>query len=135
MANQFPPMICRFINTLESSYNICDYMVDSGSFGNKVLLMRSEHVCFRLVSDRDQWSIEIADPLKPDEWYDMALINSFMTESETDIISIDDQIDFTLAELPKIEKLFEIQTRLQTHSELVRLRKKRVRRRLPDYFK
>ncbi|MEA5115408.1 MAG: hypothetical protein VB050_15440 [Geobacteraceae bacterium] len=135
MANQLPPMISRFIDTLESSYTICDYMFDSGSFGNMVLLLRSEHVCFRLVSDRDQWSIEIADPLKPDEWYDMALIISFMTESETDITSIDEQVVFALAELPRIEKLFEIQTRLHTHSNLVRLRKQRVRRRLPDFFK
>jgi len=135
MANQFPPMISRFINILESSYVICDYMVDSGSFDNMVLILQSEHVCFRLVRDRDQWSIEVADPLKRDEWYDIALINSFITGSQTDILSIDEQVDFALAELPRIEKLFEMHTQLQTHAELVRLRQHRVRRRLPDFFK
>ncbi len=104
-------------------------------FGNQMVTLRAPAFTLRFVRDRDQWSVEVADPRLESDWYDIGLIEASLEGGDRDVLSIEDQAQVLREIWPKAAKIFEPQHAEATHRRLAKMRDMRARRRFPHLYK
>lgn len=89
----------------------------------------------RVISDRGNWYIEIADVAdRADGWYDAAILRDLLLGPGEDVLPLSDQIEFIETHWPAIISRFNPRQQEATHAQLASLRKDRAKRRFPDLY-
>ena len=108
---------------------------DSAVFGNRLLQFGNERVGVRLVLDRSAWTVQVSDAIgHPQEWYDGALLCSFLLGTEKEAILVAEQVACLKANWSTILSCFDPTQREDTHSRLSLLRKERAKRLFPGLY-
>jgi hypothetical protein len=104
------------------------------SFGDTIISLRKQHFRVRLLRDRGDWFVEASSDQKPDEWYDMALLQEEVTSQvEKDVLDFDEQAAILRAKWQEIEDMLTGSDSNVVHASLERRRQERAKRRFPKW--
>ena len=79
----------------------------SGGFGNCLIELGSDALRIRLVRDRGQWRIEVADARVPDEWFYVEVLRQLLSAEPFELpLPIDDQARYLRKCLPQLLEAF-----------------------------
>ena len=108
--------------------------VNEMCFGNTSYVFIDENMYIKLCSDRGIWFIEMAGAASPKEWFDAALLRDLRFGPGDDILSLSDQVEFFKTNWEVISRSFEMSRRIETFSQLRKIRAERAKRRFPGLY-
>ncbi|HEX4070242.1 MAG TPA: hypothetical protein VHX68_03705 [Planctomycetaceae bacterium] len=101
---------------------------DRKVFGNMLIEWADERIIVRIVKDRGIWLLEVADPSGQGRSPDPALMMQLMVGTTSDLVPLDEEIEFVQSHWSAIVDAFSIEKRTATNTRLHELAKARAKR-------
>lgn len=98
------------------------------SFGYMSFEWADERIIVRIVKDRGIWLLQVADPTRQGRWPDQALMMQLMLGTTSDLVPLDEEIQFVQSHWSAIVDSFRIEKRAATNARLQELAKERAKR-------
>ena len=133
METTWPSAIQDFENFLrEAGLVLQQKFYDEQTFGNKLLQYGNDALAVRVVLDRNDWSVSVAEVVtKPKNWYDAALLRDLFMGPGGDAFSLAAQIEFIRTNWSGIVERFSPEHREESHTKLAQVGLERARRLFP----
>ncbi len=97
---------------------------DRAHFGNCLIDVAGGPLTVRVVRDRGQWFVDVADRARPSRWYYVDVLRRLLggKRAET-LVSIEDQVEFLRQHLPSLLEAFNPKNAAKTHARLAEILK------------
>jgi hypothetical protein len=105
---------------------------DEVSFGNRLIEYRNESVGVRIILDRGQWTVVLADiATRPGKWYDLPRLKLLICGHGEDVIPLYEKMEFIQKNWQEIVDAFGSARQAYTHERLRVLGEERAARLWP----
>lgn len=134
MDSGWPKVVEELENFLKGAGLTCQQkLVDAKHFGNRLLRYESPDVAVRVVLDRGDWWVELADGTDPKRWSYAEVFRSLLYGCEYDAIPLPDQISFVEENWSVILDLLSVGRREDTQAKLEAIKDARAEKMFPGW--